>query len=106
MKPLLTPHVTEKSYAGISDEKGAVNTYTFKVGAKLNQVIIKRIIEREFKVNVTDMRIVNLPAKLRKFKGIQGKTSVRRKVIVRLQAGQKIAAFDLPDQKSEGKDKE
>jgi ribosomal protein L23 len=103
MKPLLTPHVTEKSYAGISEEKGAANTYIFKVNGGINQESIKRIIEREFKVTVTDIRIINLPAKVRRFRGMKGMTSARKKAVVRLQAGQKIAAFDLPDQKDEGK---
>lgn len=101
MKHLITPHVTEKSYAGISDEKGAASTYTFRIKADLTKDIVKRVVEREFKVTVTDVRIVNLPGKARRFKGVKGKTSARKKAIVRLTAGQKIAAFDLPDQKAE-----
>lgn len=104
MKPLLTPHVTEKSYAGISDEKNAANIYTFKVGGSLTQESIKRIIEREFKVTVTDIRIVNLPGKARRFKGVKGMTSARKKAIVRLARGEKIAIFDLPDQDEKKKE--
>ncbi len=105
MKQLLIPHVTEKSYSGISDEKGAVNTYTFRIKLDLTKEIVKRIVERDYKVTVTDVRIVKLPGKVRRFKGIVGKTSARKKAIVRIAAGQKIAAFDLPEEKAaEGKE--
>lgn len=101
MKALLTPHITEKSYAGITEEKGKASTYVFRVARTLSKEVIKRIIEREFKVTVADVRIVNLPAKARRFKGIQGKTQARKKALVRLMPGQKIAAFDLPEEKAE-----
>lgn len=104
MKHLLTPHVTEKSYAGISDEKGAANTYTFRVRPGVTKEVVQRVVEREFKVEVTDVRMVNLPGKTRRFRGVKGQTSARKKAIVRLKAGQKIAAFDLPDQKTEEKE--
>jgi large subunit ribosomal protein L23 len=105
MKHLLAPHVTEKSYAGISEEKGAANTYTFRVRFEADKGMVKRAVEEEFKVKVTDVRIVNLPGKTRRFKGVKGKTSDRKKAIVRLAAGQRIAAFDLPE-KSATEDKE
>jgi large subunit ribosomal protein L23 len=97
MKHPLAPHVTEKSYAGISEEKGAASTYTFRIALGLTKEIVKRMVEREFKVTVTDIRIVRLPGKVRRFKGVTGKTGARKKAIVRLAPGQKIAAFDLPE---------
>jgi large subunit ribosomal protein L23 len=105
MKQALVPHITEKSYAGISDEKGAANTYTFRVRPGITKEIVKRVVEREFKVTVTDVRIINLPGKARRYRGQVGRTSDRKKALVRLAAGQKIAAFDLPEEKAE-KDKE
>jgi large subunit ribosomal protein L23 len=105
MKHALVPHITEKSYAGIADEKGAANTYTFRVRPGITKEVVKRIVEREFKVTVTDVRIVNLPGKTRRFRGMVGRTSDRKKAIVRLAVGQKIAAFDLPEEKAE-KEKE
>jgi len=106
MKAALTPHVTEKSYAGIHEEKGATSTYTFRVAPKLTKELVKKFVEREFKVTVVDVRIVNLPGKKRRFKNITGRTSDRKKAIVRLAPDQKIAAFDLPDDKAETKGKE
>lgn len=104
MKPSITPHITEKSYAGISEEKGVASTYTFKIRPDLSKDQVKSIIEREFKVTVTDIRTVSIPGKTRRFKGVKGRTSDKKKAIVRLAPGQKIAAFDLPDQKEGDKE--
>ena len=62
---------------------------------------IKKLVEKEFKVTVTDVRNVNLPGKTRKFKGVNGKTSPIRKAIVQLKKGDRIAAFDVEDTKQE-----
>ncbi len=91
-KPLV-PHITEKSYSLISEEKGAVSAYTFKVPRVVNKDIVKKQIEKQFKVHVVDVRIINLPGKVRRFKGVMGKTQATKKAIVRLKAGEHITEF-------------
>jgi large subunit ribosomal protein L23 len=102
MKTPLAPHITEKAYSLISEEKGVANHYTFKVARTLRKEAIKAIIEREFKVHVTNIRTINLPGKVRVFKGKAGHTQASKKAIVRLKVGEKIAAFDI-DTKEETK---
>lgn len=64
MKTPLAPHITEKAYALISEEKGIANHYTFKVARTLRKEHIKAMIEREFSVTVTNIRTINLPGKV------------------------------------------
>lgn len=92
---LLTPHITEKAYAGVSEEKGGANTYVFKVPRTARKEEIRAAVEGQFKVHVDDIRVVNLPAKQRLFRGKKGMTQAIRKAIVRLQKGERIAAFDI-----------
>jgi large subunit ribosomal protein L23 len=94
-KPLV-PHITEKAFALIPEESGSVATYTFKVPRALNKDIVKRQIESQFKVTVEEVRIVNLPGKVRRFKNIMGRTQAVKKALVRLKKGDRIADF-LPE---------
>lgn len=94
---LLKPHVTEKAYAGITEGKKEASTYVFKLIRKMDKDAIAKLIEKEFKVTVTDVRTINLPGKSRRFKGIVGRTSPVRKALVRLKVGDRIAAFDVED---------
>lgn len=95
MKHTLAPRITEKAYSLISEDKGAVNQYTFKVSKSLRKETIKALIEKEFKVTVTGIRTITLPSKVRVFRGVAGKTQSVKKAIVRLKAGERIAAFDI-----------
>jgi large subunit ribosomal protein L23 len=104
MKQLFAPHITEKTYATIATDAKGASTYTFKVHESVDKADVKRLVEKEYKVTVVDVRMVNLPGKTRRFKGVKGQTSARRKAIVRLKAGQKIAAFDIEDAKAEDKE--
>lgn len=94
MKKLLLPHITEKSYRTITEKNDQPNTYTFKVHDNLDKHHVKRLIEKEFKVTVLDVRIANIPGKTRRFKGIVGHTSPVKKAIVKLKKGDRIADFD------------
>ena len=93
MNNSLIPHVTEKSYAGIKEGKDEVSTYTFVVARALSKEIIKKQVEKEHNVPVTAVRIVNLPGKERRFKGIKGTTQATKKAIVRLKTGEQIKNF-------------
>jgi len=101
MKYVFAPHITEKSYAGISEDKKVASTYTFKVRPDVSKEDIKALVEKEFKVTVEDVRMINLPGKARRFRGVKGQTSARKKAVVRLKAGDRIAAFDINDQQAE-----
>jgi large subunit ribosomal protein L23 len=97
MKHLFAPHITEKAYAGISEDKKQANTYVFKLRDDVDKTDIKALVEKEFKVTVVGVRIVNLPAKTVRTKGRPGKRSAIKKAIVRLKVGDRIAAFDLAE---------
>jgi large subunit ribosomal protein L23 len=100
MKAALIPHITEKSYRTL--EGGA--TYTFKVNTRLEKGDIKNIIEKQFGVSVVDVNIVRLPGKVRRFKGVVGKTNQIKKAIVRLKKGDTIPGFEIEDAKPADKE--
>ena len=80
-----SPIITEK--ATILSEQ---NKSVFKVHSKANKKIIKKNIEKLFKVNVIKVNIINQKAKL-KIK--QGKKSIKsgyKKAIITLKKGQSI----------------
>lgn len=104
MKLAFAPHITEKTYKTIELSSSTGSTYTFKVNKDLDKGLIKKLIEREYKVSVEAVNIVNLPGKVRHFKGITGKTSTTKKALVRLKKGDTIAAFDIEDTKSGDKE--
>lgn len=106
MKYTISPRITEKTYRGISEEKNATNTYTFTVSAAASKEVVRKMVEEQFKVTVTDVRTVTLPGKARRFRGIPGRTSVTKKALVRLAKGQTIAAFDIATDEGTKKEKE
>ena len=100
MNKILTPHITEKAYTTISEEKGAVSQYTFKVPRLTTKSQVKQSVEESFKVHVVDVRMVNLPRKERVYRGHRGFTQATKKAIVRLKAGERIAAFAIETEKT------
>lgn len=95
MKSPLVPHITEKAYSGVKEAGSEASTYVFRIAFEMNKASVKTMVESAFKVSVTDVRIVRLPGKVRKFKGVAGTTSNRKKAVVRLKPGDRIAAFDV-----------
>lgn len=83
------PIISEKSIA-----QGVVNKYTFLVARTANKAQIAKAIEKLFKVKVTDVNVVNLSGKLKKFRRELGQRDARRKAIVTLKAGYRIALFE------------
>ena len=88
----ISPRVTEKSYRFIGE--GDVKTYTFVVPVAISKQTIKAIVEKTHKVTVIDVRTVTTPGKVRRFKGVMGRTSTTKKALVRLIKGDTIPAFD------------
>ena len=99
-----TPRITEKSYRGISEDSAIASVYTFTLKTKLNKDQIKKLVEKEYSVHVTNVRTVHLPAKARRFKNIAGTVKSIHKALVTIQAGETIAAFDVADKQPEGKE--
>jgi len=85
IRPILTEKARELA------EKGQ---YVFEVSKLANKSEIKKAIEKLFKVKVEKVRIVNLPAKPRRFGRVFGKKKGIKKALVKLKEGQKIEIFE------------
>lgn len=101
MKHAIQPHVTEKTYRTIELSSKTGSTYIFKVNLDITKDIVRKLVEKNYKVSVTSVNMVRIPGKVRRFKGILGKTSSFKKAIVRLKKGDTIAAFDVEDTKTD-----
>ncbi len=82
---LRSPHITEK--ATDFSEK---NQYIFKVFPKANKIEIKKAIEGLYGVEVTGVKIINIPPKKRRLGRIEGLRKGYKKAIVKVKEGQKI----------------
>ena len=85
------PIITEQSMSLIEND----NKYTFEVSKSANKVEIKKAIETIFKVKVLSVNTINVLPKDKKVGKYAGKTSAYKKAIVKLEAGQKIDAFNI-----------
>lgn len=83
------PVFSEKAFAGM--ERGA---YTFWVNPKATKTEIKDAIQRAFDVKVVGINTMNVPGKLKRVGRFMGHRNDRKKVVVRLAAGQKIDALE------------
>ena len=82
---ILSPLVTEKS-TNISEQ----NKIIFKVPNKTNKIILKKNIEKIFKVNVTKINIINKQPRKKIVRGKKVKVSGYKKAIITLKKGQNI----------------
>ena len=82
---ILSPVVTEKS-TSLSEQ----NKIVFKVPAKSNKNIIKKNIEKIFKVNVTKVNILNKKSRTKITRGRKVKVLGYKKAIITLKKGQSI----------------
>ena len=85
MKVLLAPHVSEKSTT--SAEKD--NQVIFKVAETASKLEIKKAVELLFKVEVDDVRTMNVRGKMKYLRN-PGKRPNWKKAIVSLKPGQDI----------------
>ena len=86
---LIKPVVTEKSSALMAEGK-----YTFRVDKDANKIEIKYAVETVFKVNVTDVRTMNMPGKMKRQGKTMGMTPEWKKAVVTLKPGQRLPIFD------------
>jgi large subunit ribosomal protein L23 len=82
------PVISEKSFA--AEEAGK---YIFHVAAEANKDLIKKEVEKLFKVNVIKVNIINVPGKVKRVGRIFGKRNDIRKAVVTLNKGQEIKEF-------------
>jgi large subunit ribosomal protein L23 len=85
------PHVTEKTSLG-SD---STNTVSLVVDREANKIEIKQAVETLFKVQVSDVRTVNVAGKMKRFGKTSAKRSNWKKAYVTLQEGQSIDFFEV-----------
>lgn len=98
----IKPHITEKSYRA-ADSSNDCPRYTFKVDPKLRKEQVVDFIEKTYKVVVESVKSISIPGKTRRFKGVTGRTSDIKKIIVSLKKGQKISAFDIDTKDTDNK---
>ena len=82
---IINPIITEK--ATILSEQ---NKTVFKVHAKANKKIIKKNIEKLFKVNVVKVNIINQKTKLKMRQGRKSYKRGYKKAVITLKKGQSI----------------
>ena len=82
---ILSPIVTEKS-TNLSEQ----NKIVFRVPNSSNKVIIKKNIEKIFKVNVTKVNIINKQTRNKISRGRKVKVKGYKKAIITLKKGQSI----------------
>ena len=82
---IISPIVTEKSTI-LSEQ----NKIVFKVSNKLNKVILKKNIEKIFKVNIVKVNIINKQPRKKTAKGKKVKIQGYKKAIITLKKGQNI----------------
>ncbi|HLF27934.1 MAG TPA: 50S ribosomal protein L23 [Anaerolineae bacterium] len=95
---LKRPLITEKT-TYLRD----LNQYAFEVDARANKNLVKQAVEEIFKVNVVTVRVINQPAKRRRYMrsrqiGKKAKQAIRhpgwKKAVVQLAANQRIELFE------------
>ena len=82
---IISPIVTEKS-TNLSEQ----NKIVFKVSNKLNKIILKKNIEKIFKVNVIKVNIINKQSRKKITRGKKVKVAGYKKAIITLKKGQSI----------------
>ena len=86
---LTRPLITEKSNAGMQDNK-----YTFIVPLNANKVEIRQAVEAIFKVKVVDVNTFRVMGKVKRMGKHSGKRPDVKKAIVKVSPGQRIEFFE------------
>lgn len=82
------PIITERTSELMANKK-----YAFEVDMRANKVEIKQAIEQIFKVKVTSVNTIRMPAKPKRYGRYSGYTSEWKKAIVSLSADSKELEF-------------
>ena len=87
---ILAPIITEKSMF----LKEKYNQVSFWVDPSANKIEIKKAVEDLFKVKVLDVQTIRVKGKPKGGLRTRGRTSIRKKAIVKLAPGQTIEFFE------------
>lgn len=96
----MTPHISEKSFALAQSE----NVYVFNVPTSANKIEIRKAVVAQFKVPVTNVRIVIVKGKVKKSyqkrnRPVDGVRSDSKHAYVRVEKGHVIPFFEAEDKK-------
>jgi large subunit ribosomal protein L23 len=86
------PVITEKATADRMEN----NKYVFYVNVSANKVDIKRAVEEIFGVTVLSVNTQNMAGKPKRMGKFAGKTSKKKKAVVRLKEGDRIKLMEGP----------
>ena len=84
---IIRPIITEHSYDILED-----NVYTFEVAKSANKVEIAQAVEAIFNVTVVKVNTLNVKAKPKRMRYVEGKTRTWKKAMVTLADGDSIEA--------------
>jgi len=82
--------ITEKS----TILKDAANQYIFEVDARANRIEVGQAVEKLFKVNVLDVRVINVLGKKKRMGRVVGQKRSWKKAIVTLAPGSRIEVHE------------
>ncbi|MDX1607646.1 MAG: 50S ribosomal protein L23 [Candidatus Spechtbacterales bacterium] len=82
---VLRPHISEKSMAKTDDRK-----YVFEITSRANKNEVARAVEELYNTKVEKVNIIKSPAKRKRYRFEQGKTTRPDKAVVTLAKGQEI----------------
>ena len=86
---VLTPKISEKAI--YLAERGI---YIFEVPTSANKIEVAKAVEAAFKVKVTDVNMVIIKGKIKRYKQILGRRQDVKKAMIKLEKGQKITLFE------------
>ncbi len=86
LKVLVGPHISEKSTIAADQ----ANQHVFKVLPDATKAEIKKAVEHNFKVKVSQVRVANMKGKTKRFGQMTGRRSDWKKAYVTLAPGQDI----------------
>ena len=85
----ITPVISEKTSLLLNK----FNQYVFYIPTNCNKIILSNFISSHYKVNVSNVNILNVKGKVKK-RPKKGRTADRKKAIVSLELGQKIDSIN------------
>jgi len=84
------PIITERS----TELREGMNKVLFIVNPNANKIQIKRAVEELLKVKVEKVNLINMPEKKKKLGKFEGIKSGKKKAVVTLKQGEKLAIFE------------
>lgn len=90
LKPSLYSNILYPLFTEKSTRVSQFNQYVFVVSQRANKDTVKKSIASLYNVKVKSVNIANGKAKRKRFKGVEGKTTSKKKAYVTLQQGYTI----------------